>query len=333
MFKKVIMSKVNFQKIKLVKLLEILRRDSDEDRPIKTNDLITKLREQGIECSRKILYKDIEELNYYGYEILKLKGQSNMYYIVDRSFDIAELKVLIDAVQAASFITEKKTKQLIDKIAALGGSYRASLLKHNIVCFDTIKHTNEKIYYYVDTIDKCILSNKQLSFLYFDYRVSGGKEYRKDKQRYTVNPITLICSHDNYYLVCYNDKYKNISNYRVDRMDNVKQENADINQADCGKDFNINKYRKEVFSMFTGKTEQIELLAHNDLIDIIIDKFGENVKMTAHKEYFTIKVQVQTSPTFFSWCCSFGTRLKVISPENVIKELKEHIKEIRKNYI
>lgn len=327
------MSKTNFQKIKLVKLLEILRRDSDEDRPIKTNDLIAKLREQGVECNRKILYKDIEELNYYGYEVFKLKSQSNMYYIVDRSFDIAELKILIDAVQAAAFITEKKTKQLIDKIAELAGSYRAKLLKHNIMCFDTIKHKNEKIYYYVDTIDRCILNKKQVSFLYFDYTVSGGIEYRKDKQRYIVNPVTLICSRDNYYLVCYNDKYKDISNYRVDRMEDVKEETINLNQADCAKTFNINKYRKQVFSMYTGKIEEIEILAHNDLVDIIIDKFGENVKMTVHgKEYFITKVKVQISPVFFSWCCMFGNKLKVISPQNIIKDIKKHIEEVRGNY-
>jgi predicted DNA-binding transcriptional regulator YafY len=331
--KKGIMSKLNFQKIKLLKIMEILKFESDEDCPLSTVDLLSRLKEEGIICDRRTLYNDIDVLNSCGYEIYKTRSKTNKYYIVNRDFDIAELRILIDAVQAAAFITEKKTKQLIDKIANLAGNYRAILLKHDINCFDTVKHTNEKIFYYVDTIDRCILNKKQVSFLYFYYNISGEKEYRKNKQRYIVNPITLIYSHENYYLVCYNDKYKNLSNYRIDRMEDVKEEMTDITKAKCAESFNVNKYRKQIFSMFTGEMEEVEILVHKDLVDVIIDKFGENVKMMAQgKEHFIIKVKVHLSPVFYTWCCGFGGKLKLISPEHVIKKLKEHLEEVINNY-
>jgi len=327
------MSKKNFQKIKLLKIMEILKCESDEDYPLSTGDLLFKLKEQGIICDRRTLYNDIDVLNSYGYEIFKTRAKSNLYYVINRDFDIAELKILIDAVHAASFITEKKSKTLIDKIANIAGQYRANLLKNDIVCFHTIKHTNEKIFYHIDTINNGILLKKQISFLYFDYDIKGQRVYRKEKKRYLVNPVALIFSNDNYYLVCYSDKYKNISNYRVDRMDKVVLEASHINKAPCENNFETNKFRKQVFSMFTGDLEDVVIQAHNNMVDIVTDKFGEKLEMTySDKEHFKINVKVQLSPTFYSWCCAFGEKLKVISPASVIKQIKEHIKEVAKNY-
>lgn len=156
-------------RIRLVKILEILRQDTDEDNPMPTNTLIKKLAEQGIECDRRTLYRDIQVLNDYGYEVLRTRAISNEYYIVDRSFDIPELRILLDAVQAASFITPKKTEVLIDKIADLAGSHRAEVLKKNIMRFNITKHTNEAIYYNVNEIERAIMEGKKVSFFYFDY--------------------------------------------------------------------------------------------------------------------------------------------------------------------
>ena len=164
-----IMGKENFSKIKLLKIWEILKQESDENRPLTTGQIIQRLADNGITCDRRTLYADIATLNSFGYEVVTQKGQhSNSYYIVDRSFDIPELRILIDAVQSASFISPKKTEDLTGKIAALGGSYRADILKKNIVEFNTTKHNNEHIYYSVNAIEDAILSGKKIKFQYFD---------------------------------------------------------------------------------------------------------------------------------------------------------------------
>ncbi|MFW5779838.1 MAG: helix-turn-helix transcriptional regulator [Bacillota bacterium] len=317
------------RKIKLVKILEILRKYSDEDNPLSTNELIQKLYNEGIRAERKAIYDDIRLLNKFGYEILCRRYRSNYYYIVDRNFQIPELKILLDAVQAAAFITEKKTKELALKIANLAGDNKAKLLKENIVLFNTIKHSNEYIYYNVDVIDRCILKRKKVSFLYFDYGLDCKRIYRKEKERYIVNPVALVFSEDNYYLVCYNDKYKNLSNYRVDRMEKVEEQNQDIIEANCVKDFNIHKHKKQVFSMFAGELTHVQMLAHNELIDVIVDKFGEKVGMKVFdEEHVLLSVDVQISPTFFAWCFTFGQKLRIISPQSVVDEMKSRAKEI-----
>lgn len=160
-YREVKMGKENFSKIKLLAIWETLNRDSDEQCPISTNQILEKLKAKGIECDRRTLYADIAALNSFGYEVLCTKGQhSNLYYVVDRGFDVPELRILMDAVQAASFVTKKKTAEFVDKIAAFGGSSRAELLKKNIVKFNTNKHSNESIYYSVNNIEDAISSKK-----------------------------------------------------------------------------------------------------------------------------------------------------------------------------
>ena len=151
------MAQENWQKYKLLKLLELLRQETDEQHPLSTSQICNKLGEMGISCERRTLTKDITVLNELGYEVMwNWVGKEKGYYIEDRSFSVPELKILIDAVQAASFVTEKKTAELIDKIAALGGSHKADILKSNMVCFNTRKHSNESIYYNVGFLEDAI---------------------------------------------------------------------------------------------------------------------------------------------------------------------------------
>ena len=324
------MGKENFSKIKLLRIWEILKQDSDENNPLTTNQIIEKLSESGIICDRRTLYQDISTLNSYGYEVICKKGQhSNGYYVIDRSFDVPELRILIDAVQAASFISPKKTAELTDKIAALGGSYRADIIKKNIIEFNTTKHNNEHIYYSVNAIEDAILAGKKISFQYFDLNESHERVFRKNGEKYLVNPVAMVFSNDNYYLICYHDNHDGITTYRIDRMLNVSVSDQEINKAAQPKGLNIAKHRKQSFSMFGGKTETVKFEADKDLLDVIYDKFGEDTQIRSlgnGKISFTADVQV--SPVFFGWCCMLGDKLRVAQPESILLAFKQHLAKI-----
>lgn len=327
------MKRENASKIKLLKILEILRQDSDEEHPLSTSELCSKLNEQGIICDRRVLATDINQLIENGYDIIRVKERSTKYFIADRNFDVPELRILMDAVQAASFITPKKTEVLLDKIADLGGSHRAALLKRN-VWFNTTKHTNENILYIINEIDNAITNRKQLSFNYFDYTYEGKREYRKNGERYTANPITTIFNNDAYYLVCYSDKHKDsVAHYRIDRMEAVNTESKSITPSAVAKKFDPAKHYNEVFGMFTGNTEQVTFEIDARLIDAMIDRFGENTQFTAKengKLMFT--AQVQISSQFIGWCCSFGELLKVIGPHDLVKTIRQYIANLSEMY-
>lgn len=327
------MAEQNIKKIKLLKLMELLREETDEQNPMVAKDVCKRLADKGVIVDRRVLTRDISVLNEFGYEIMStMVGHEKAYYVVDRSFSVPELKILIDAVQAATFITDKKTPELVEKIAALGGSYRAEILRENIVRFNTRKHSNESIYYNVDCLENAIQNNKKVIFLYYDLDENGEKVYRRDGHHYVVEPIALVFNDDNYYLTCYSTKHKGTANYRVDRMTAVEVIDEVISKKAKTLRKEVGRYTEQIFKMYGGEPEKVTLEFDNDLIGVIYDKFGEEAKIVRTGENTLVaSVDVQVSPTFFGWLFQFGNRMKVISPDDVVERYREHIKSINDN--
>lgn len=324
----------NPQKIKLLKLYELLNLHSDEENPLSTNQLCAMLKAEGISCDRRTLSVDIDVLNAGGFEVLKRRTRyANLYYVVDRQFDIAEIKILIDAIQAASFITPFKTKALIDKVANLAGSHKAAVLKGNLVTFNTRKHANEAIYYTVDTLERTLQSKQKASFLYFDLDENGCRIFRKNSERYIVNPVGLVYHEDNYYLVTYHEVHEATVNYRVDRMADVRTEDEPVADQAIALSGELGGYTERIFKMFNGPEATIELQFDRKLIDAVHDKFGESVEIVACKKSLCkAKVEVLVSPVFFGWCFQFGKGMKILSPVSVAMEMKAYAQQVARMY-
>ncbi len=316
------MANQNCQKIKLLKLMELLQQETDEQHPLRASEICSRLVSIGISCDRRTLTKDINVLNEQGFEVMSvMMGHEKGYYIEDRSFSVPELKILIDAVQAATFITDKKTNELINKIAALGGSHRAEILKSNIVCFNTRKHSNESIYYSVNYLEDAIEKKKKVIFRYYDLNENGEKVYRREGHHYVVEPIALIFNEDNYYLICYSAKHDNTANYRIDRMDSVELIDEDVCEKALVLRESVAGYTDQVFKMYGGQPENITIEFNDRLIGVVYDKFGEDTKMlrlSDHTCAATVKVQV--SPTFWGWLFQFGDQMKLRSPETLVEQ-------------
>lgn len=215
----------------------------------------------------RVLSLDIEVLNDAGYEIMEMQvGREKMYYVEDRAFSVPELKVMIDALEAASFISEKKTEQIVDKIASLGGMHRADLLKRNMVCFNTRKHTNEHILFSIDSLEEAIIRKKKVAFHYFDLNEKGEREYRlKDtgeKKCYYVEPIAPVFNEDNYYLMTYSSRHPDATaNYRVDRMEHVEVvEDSVLSDAVQAKIEGVGKYTEQVG--YDAERFKVEIIKH-----------------------------------------------------------------------
>lgn len=318
--------------IKLIKLWELLRQETDENHPMGTQTIIKRLDEMGIKCDRRTLYTDIEALNEHGYEIFCVRRSSNEYYVMDREFDVTELRILVDAVEASNFITKKKTSEFVDKIANLAGSRKAEVLKRNIVSFNSAKSTNEHIYYIVNEIADAIDEKKKIEFSYFDYNENHERVYRKNDKRYLVNPYATILSDDKYYLACYDDKHGNMAYYRVDRMERVKMTDEPISPSQKLNNFDITKIKTQVFDMFVGETKTVKIKISKRLIDVAFDKFGIVKMIPCDDDKVSFSVAVQVSPMFISWACSFGKDLEIVSPPTVVNEIKEHIKTLSELY-
>ncbi len=321
------MSEQGKQKIKLLELIKMLCSESDEYHPMTTNEICNRLSEMGISCDRRTVTRDIALFNEYGYEVMSCQcGHQKGYYVDDRQFSIPELKILIDAVQAAGFITERKTSELIEKISLLGSRWQAEELRNNIVVFNTRKHSNESILYNVSAIEEALRKRIKISFFYFDLDENCSRIYRKEKKRYVVDPVSLVFIDDNYYLVCYTEKYNCLTSYRVDRMEAVEIEDSPI----CGEammaDEIIADYTEQTFRMFGGEKKEVVLHFSNNLIGAVFDKFGETLTIKRVDENTCeTKIRVQVSPVFWGWIFQFDGAMKIVSPEEVTDEYRSKI--------
>ena len=330
------MAPENNQKIKLIKLYDLLRNETDSEHPVSRRELCRRLNRMGISSNVRTLSEDIKVLDENGYEIMSfMEGRERYYYVSERDFSVPEIKVLMDAVQAAGFITEKKTEELVAKLAALGGAHSAELLKANMVHFNTRKHKNESVLYNVDRIEEAVIDRKTISFYYFHLNEKAEREYvltpDGEKKRYDAEPAALIFNEDNYYmLACSGSHPGSPASYRIDRMDHVEiTEGSSISDETVKLMDNIASFTGQTVKMFGGEAETVELLFDKKLIDPVFDRFGEDVKMTPVGENScTVTVKVQISPTFFGWLAQFGDMMRVLSPQRVTEKYKEHIGKI-----
>ena len=310
----------NDSKLRPLYLAKILYEQTDEEHYLTTVQLINILEEKyGISAHRQTIKSEIELLRKFGIEIEEVKSVQNRYNICSREFENSELKLLIDAVESAKFITARKSKELVAKLSSLAGDYGAEKLKRNVCCEGRIKSDNERIYIIVDTINEAINEGKKISFPYFQYIVKKQHQLKHDGEAYVLSPLHLVWNGDFYYLVGVAED-NTIRNFRVDRIakcPTILEENS----SQAPEDFNIDDYINTTFRMFNAEHTDVELLCDNDVIDSIIDRFGENIKITeAATENFKITVNVATSHIFYSWIFGFGGKVIILGPDAVREE-------------
>jgi len=316
------MSKLSNQKLKLLYLLKILMEKTDTEHTLTVPEMIKELKNYNINAERKSIYDDIESLKTFGIDILCKKSKTYNYYIASRTFQLAELKLLADAVASSKFITEKKSKQLINKIGSLTSSHEAKQLTRQIYVAGRVKAINEKIYYNVDIIHQAISNNKQISFKYFEYTLDKKKRYRNDGNKYTVSPYALTWDDENYYMISYYEKYDGITHFRVDKMTDIE-----ILELESRKEeINIAEYTKKIFSMFVGEEETVRIQFDNSLLGVVIDRFGKDtVTYKIDDNSFMAILTVEISPPFWGWIFQFGNKARIVSPGKVREEFVEYI--------
>lgn len=313
--------KVAEAKPRVLCLLKLLEKYTDEDHQLTTSELSSLLeKEYGLTVHRITFKKDIEALQAMGYDIVETRSSQNKYFLGSREFELPELKLLIDAVESSKFITSTKSKELIKKIHNLTSVYQVEKLKRNNYVVKNVKPNNEQIYYIVDAINDAINANKQISFQYYDYTGLKKKVLKNKGEIYKLSPYHLVWNGDYYYVLGYSDKREKVISFRVDRIANVPNI-LDKDNLPKPKDFDLNEFTKSVFFMYGGDKVQVNLRCENGLMKTIIDRFGEDVTTLAYDmESFRVVVDVEASPTFYGWVFGFGGRIEILGPQSVKDE-------------
>ena len=318
-------------KPRILCLLKILEQRTDEDHPLSTNELIEILKDEyDISTYRTTISKDIASLQAFGVDVVTIHSTQCKYFIGDRKFELPELKLLIDAVESSKFITEKKSKALIEKIHLLTSTGQVEKLKRNNYVASRVKPDNEQIYYIVDAINDAINTGKKISFQYYEYTGLKKKALKNNGETYTLSPYHLVWNDDYYYVVGYSEKHEKIVSFRVDRIA-AKPAVLDADMIPAPDDFDLAEFTKSVFYMFGGEPVQVDLRCDNSLMKTMVDRFGEDVTTLAYDmTSFRILTEVAASPTFFGWVFGFGGKVEILGPETLREQYRNMVIETAK---
>ena len=327
------MAKSEKQKLKLLYIMQCLTEKTDAEHSVTTQEIIDYLALQGINAERKSIYTDIDLLIDYGMDIVKNSGRSGGYTLVSRQFELAELKLLVDAVQSSKFITTKKSRDLIGKLETLCSKYEAGQLHRQVVVTNRNKTVNENIYYNVDIIYNAIAENVKIQFQYFEWDVNKEMHLRRNGKVYEVSPWLLTWDDENYYLIAYDDRSRDIRHYRVDKMLKIELTAESREGKEQFGNFDVAAYSRKTFGMFAGEDETVTLICKDALTGVMIDRFGKEVAMRRYDETrIRVRVSVAVSRQFFGWLAGLGAAVQIESPEPVAREYRKYLETILKTY-
>ena len=328
-----LMPKSENQKQKLLYIAQYLMENTDENHAVSTPQLIEYLNNQGIKAERKSIYNDIDTLNDFGMDIIRSDEHRGGYMLASRPFELAEVKLLVDLVQSSKFITEKKSRELIEKLETLTSKYDAKAMRRQVEIIGRSKTQNENIYYNVDMVHTAISQNVKIRFHYFDWDVNKNMIHRHGGAWYEVSPWKLTWDDENYYLIAYDESADKIKHYRVDKI-------VDINLTDVLRDgkevfehIDMAAFSKKTFGMFAGDEKTVRLRCENSLTGVIIDTFGTDVALRPDGDHhFIARMEVEVSSQFFGWLAGLGARVEIISPDEVREEYKNYLASIISRY-
>ena len=322
------------QKLKMLYLLKIFSEETDDLHPLTMPEIISKLAAYGVNANRKTLYLDFEELRNFGVDIISNKVGHDCYYnIGSRDFELPELKLLVDSVQSSKFITDRKSTELIKKLESLVSKYEGKQLQRQVVISGRVKAMNESIYYNVDKLHEAIGAGCQIRFKYYQWNVDKQMELRKDGAWYQVSPWALMWDDENYYLVAFDATDGKIKHYRVDKMLSISVTKEKRLGQEQFKRFDMPRYTKSLFGMYGGEQVKVMLEARNDMVGVIIDRFGKDILIApVDSERFRVNVDVSMSNQFLGWIMAVGDGIRIVGPDKVVEKMRAEVRRLAEQY-
>lgn len=322
----------NFKRLTAIK--EILFELTGEDHYLSISDILHQLKLRfGSEynVSRNTIIKAIEELKNCEFNIEEYVGENKTAYYSHqyRKFELHELRLLIDAISSARFITSDESNKLINKVRALTSKHLAKRLHNQVVVDQSVKGENREVRYHIDKIHTCINEKKRLTFQYGRYNLKKEFLLIHEGQIYDVTPLALVWNNDYYYLVAQPEGKDEIKHFRVDRMKNVVEGDPMPSKID----FDITEHLKRSFNMYPGIVNNVEVQFKNQLINVVIDRFGRNINIRkVNEDWFVIKMKASISEGLVRWLLTWGSDAKVIEPSQLVKKLKAEAEKMQRLY-
>ena len=322
------MPKSSNQKFKFTYLMKIMLEKTDDEHALTLSQIIAELEKYGVTAERKSIYSDFHEMtDRFGIEVIKEQiGRETYYHVGAREFELAEVKLLIDAIQCAKFITERKSRELIKKVKGFVSEHQASQLQRQVFVNGRIKTMNESIYYSVDEIYNAIEHNKKIKFKYFSWQPDKSQYILNNGNFFTVSPWALTWCDEYYYMVAFDDYSRQCKHYRVDKMLKPQVIDEMREGAEQFRNLDMAAYSKATFGMYGGEKKRVKIHLHNKMAGVFIDRFGKDITLRPIDEkHCELNVEVFISPQFYGWIFGLGKDVKIVGPDEVVTQMKEHL--------
>ncbi|MBQ9135190.1 MAG: WYL domain-containing protein [Lachnospiraceae bacterium] len=319
-----------------VLLQQLFLQKTDKTHFVRMPEIKNYLEQHGIFADRRTIYAAISILNSADFEIVGVQEKGGYkYHHPNRTFDTNELKFLIDSVSTSRFLTEKKSRELINKIKRLGSDFDSELLNRNFLMSNKIKSMNDKVLKNLDLLYSAMRNNYRVTFQYMKWTPQKKLDFVRKGETYLVSPFAVTLHDDNYYLIAFDNKYQDLRHFRIDKMQSIKGTDEPREGIEIFKNFNIVDYNQKTFNMFSGREESVQLQCRNALAGAFIDRFGTDITMRPdlqHPNHFITRITVNISPQFYGWLFGLGKGVKILAPESVITEFEEMAQGILSNY-
>lgn len=328
------MSRGTNQKFKFTYLMKIMQAKTDDEHGLTMSQIMEELEKYGVTAERKSIYADFSDMEKFGIEIIKeTVGRDTFYHVGSREFELAEIKLLIDAIQSSKFITQTKSRELIKKVKGFVSEYQAKQLQRQVYINDRVKTMNESVYYNVDDIHTAIGQNKKIRFKYYKWDINKKLVPRHNGEWFVASPWALTWDDENYYMVAFDDWDGKIKHYRVDKMMRISVEEEKRNGKEAFKNFDMAAYSKATFGMYQGNKTRVKIEFANYMCGVFIDRFGKDITFhPVDDDRSALMVDVNVSPQFFGWIFSLGRDVKVTGPDEIVEEIKKYAKDFLANY-
>ena len=328
------MSRGTNQKFKFTYLMKIMLEKTDDEHSLTMPQIMEELEKYDVTAERKSIYTDFQDMtDKFGVEIIKEQiGRETYYHVGSREFELAEVKLLIDAIQSSKFITQTKSRELITKIKSFVSEHQAKQLQRQVYINDRVKTMNESVYYNVDDIHTAINQNKKIRFKYYKWDINKKLVPRHNGDWFVVSPWALTWDDENYYMVAFDNLDHKIKHYRVDKMMRISIEEEKRDGKEAFENFDMAEYSKATFGMYQGQKTKVKIRLANYMCGVFIDRFGKDITFRpVDNEHSELHVDVNVSPQFFGWIFSLGKDVKVVGPEEVVEELRAKTEEFLEN--
>ena len=322
------------QKFKFTYLMKIMLTKTDDEHGLTMPQIMEELEKYDVTAERKSIYTDFQDMtDKFGVEIIKEQiGRETYYHVGSREFELAEVKLLIDAIQSSKFITQTKSRELITKVKGFVSEHQAKQLQRQVYINDRVKTMNESVYYNVDNIHTAINENKKIRFKYYKWDINKKLVPRHNGDWFVVSPWALTWDDENYYMVAFDNLDHKIKHYRVDKMMHISIEEEKRDGKEAFNNFDMAEYSKATFGMYQGKKTKVKIRLANYMCVVFIDRFGKDIIfLPIDEEHSEVYVDVNVSPQFFGWIFGLGKDVKVTGPSEVVEQLKEYARAFLEN--